>query len=501
MTIYLDEFAVNTMDAANGQPQRFEMAVGLEVHAELATRSKLFCRCENAFGGEPNTRCCPVCTGMPGALPVLNQTAVEDAMKLGLALGCRINRVSQMDRKHYFYPDLPKAYQISQQDVPICEDGYLDVLAGDAVKRVGITRIHLEEDAGKLVHNAGEGTLVDYNRCGVPLVEIVSEPDLHSADEAKAYMEGIAAVLRCLGVSDVKMQEGSLRADVNVSVRPGGQTALGVRVEMKNLNSFSAVHRAIVHEAARQEAILAAGGAVPQETRHWDDTVNESRPLRAKEAAGEYLFFPDPDLLPFVVEEGLITELRAQLPELPLAKTLRYHKEHGLPLHEAGLLAGDEGRARFFDETLALGACAPKTVANWLLGGVAKLLNERGNSLCETKLTPQNLCGMIRMVETGAISGTAAKDMLLPVLMDTGTPPEKAAADMDLSQISGEAALAAIVEKTLAVNEAAVADYHGGKQNALGFLVGQCMKESTGRANPAMLKTLVARALEKAKPF
>ncbi len=474
---------------------QYEVVVGLEVHAELATESKLFCGCKNAFGALPNTLCCPVCTGMPGALPVLNQKAVEYAVLAGLAFGCRINRTTALARKQYFYPDLPKAYQISQSDVPLCEDGHLDILVGGVCKRIGITRVHIEEDAGKLLHSAAAGeTLADYNRCGVPLVEIVSAPDLRGADETKVFMEGAAAVLRYIGVSDVKMQEGSLRADVNVSVRPQGQAELGVRVEMKNVNSFSAVQRAVTFEAKRQAGILEAGGVPKQETRRWDDATNQSVPLRAKEDARDYRFIPDPDIPPFTVPEDTVASLMAALPELPLAKTLRYCREFGLPLHTAALLAGDAGRAAFFETAAALEVCGPKPLANWITGDVARILNETGGTLAQTNLTPKHLAGMIAMIEQGSISNAAGKT-ILPVMMQTGAAPETVVLNMGLAQVSDETYLDKLVKAVLEKHPAAVADYRKGKRNAAGFLVGQCMKESNGQANPAALEQLVHRAL------
>ena len=474
---------------------QYEVVVGLEVHAELATASKLFCGCKNAFGAPPNTLCCPVCTGMPGALPVLNKKAVEYAVLAGLAFCCRINRTTALARKQYFYPDLPKAYQISQSDVPLCVDGHLDILVGGACKRIGITRVQIEEDAGKLSHSAAAGeTLADYNRCGVPLVEIVSEPDMRGADEAKAFLEGVAAVLRHIGVSEVKMQEGGLRADVNVSVRPQGQAEPGVRVEMKNVNSFSAVQRAVMYEAKRQAALLDAGGVPKQETRRWDDANNQSVPLRAKEDRKDYRFFPDPDLLPFTVPEQLVASLKAALPELPLTKTLRYCREFGLPLHTAALLAGDAGRAAFFEAAAALEACGPKLLANWMTGDVARILNETNSALAQTNLTPEHLVGMIAMIERGSISNAAGKT-ILPVMMRTGAAPETIILSAGLAQISDEAHLDKLVKAVLEKHPAAVADYRKGKRNAAGFLVGQCMKESNGQANPAALEQLVHRAL------
>lgn len=469
----------------------WETVIGLEVHCELSTESKLFCGCKNAFGAPPNTLCCPVCTGMPGALPVLNRRAVEYAVKAGLALGCTINPVSRMARKHYFYPDLPKAYQISQHDLPLCEKGCLEYMEGGRVKRLGITRVHIEEDAGKLSHS--EASLADYNRCGVPLIEIVTEPDLRGADEAKAALEGIARILAHLGVSDAKMQEGSLRADLNVSLRPVGQQGYGPRVELKNLNSFSALRRAVLHEEARQRAIVGAGGDVERETRRWNDARGQSSLLRGKEDAGDYLYFPEPDLPSLAVDAETVEHLRAELPELPLHRTLRFQREYALSEYEARLLCAQRPRADFFEATVAAGA-APKAAANWLLGEVARLLGERGASLNETALRPQSLAELLALIEAGDISGTAGKE-LLAALMGRDAPARELAEELGLAQISGQAALAALVAGVLAANPKAAGDYRAGKSAALGFLLGQCMKQSHGRGNPGLLRRMLEEAL------
>lgn len=473
----------------------YEIVIGLEVHAELNTQSKIFCNCKNEFGAEPNTLCCPVCSGMPGTLPVLNQQVVEYAVKMGHALNCQINNVTKQDRKNYFYPDLPKAYQISQFDVPLCGKGYLDILVEGEIRRIGVTRIHIEEDAGKLIHDDETGgTLADFNRCGVPLIEIVSEPDLRSADEAKAYMEGIAAILLYLGISDAKMQEGSMRADVNVSVRPKGQKEYGTRAEMKNVNSFSAVYRAVVYEANRQIEILSKGGTVEQETRRWDDTKGKSLLMRSKEDAQDYRYFPDPDQLTYVVPQETVARLKAELPELPLAKIQRYQKDVGLSEYDASLLAGQKQRADFFDATVALGLCEPKAVANWLLGDILKELNDRKQELDDTALTPKNLAEMIALIEKGTISGTAGKKVLDSIL-ESDVAPAEVVQQKGLAQISDTSALAAVVDKVLAANPKAVEDYTAGKTNVLGFIVGQCMKESRGQGNPAVLKEMVEKSL------
>ncbi|MFV0412938.1 MAG: Asp-tRNA(Asn)/Glu-tRNA(Gln) amidotransferase subunit GatB [Oscillospiraceae bacterium] len=474
----------------------FEIVIGLEVHAELNTKSKIFCSCKNEFGAEPNTLCCPVCTGMPGTLPVLNQQVVEHAVKMGHALHCGINNVTKQDRKNYFYPDLPKAYQISQFDVPLCEKGYLDIFAGEEIRRIGVTRIHIEEDAGKLIHDDSTGgTLADYNRCGVPLIEIVSEPDMRSAEEAKVYMEGIANILLYLGISDAKMQEGSMRADVNVSVRPKGQKEYGTRAEMKNVNSFSAVFRAVEYEANRQIEILSKGGTVEQETRRWDDGKGKSLLMRSKEDAQDYRYFPDPDLLTFVVPAQRVQQLKEEVPELPLARAQRYMGEFLLSQYDAFLLTADKARADFFDAAVGLGLCEAKAVANWLLGDILKLLNDQKLLLQDTALTPANLAKMIALIEKGAISGAAGKK-ILEVILTQDQNPEELVQKLGLAQISDTSALQAIVSKVLATNPKAVADYKAGKTNVLGFVVGQCMRESKGQGNPALLKEMIEAAIQ-----
>ena len=475
----------------------FETVIGLEVHAELNTKTKIFCSCENRFGAEVNSLCCPVCMGYPGTLPVLNQQVVESAVKMGHALNCTINGVTKQDRKNYFYPDLPKAYQISQFDVPLCEHGYLDGLVGEDVKRIGVTRIHIEEDAGKLIHDDSfDGTLCDYNRCGVPLIEIVSEPDLRSAEEAKAYLETITTILLYLGISDANMQEGSVRCDVNVSVRPHGATEFGTRCEMKNVNSFGAVYRAILYEAERQMEVIAAGGTIRQETRRWDDTKNKSILMRSKEDAQDYRYFPDPDLLTFIVSDEKISALKASLPELPTEKTLRYVNDYSLQKVDAQLLSVNKARADFFDSAVELGGCEPKTVANWLLGDIARILNDRRIELTDTSLTPQHLVEMVQLIDKGTISNTAAKTVL-EEMMDSDKAPQQIVEEKGLAQINDSSALVAIVEKVLADNPKAVEDYKSGKTNVAGFLVGQCMKASRGQGNPATLRDMVLAAIEK----
>lgn len=474
----------------------YEVIVGLEVHAELCTETKIFCGCKNAFGAEVNTLCCPVCMGMPGTLPVLNKQVVDYAIKMGHALNCRINRVSKNDRKNYFYPDLPKAYQISQFDIPLCEDGYIDILVNGQKKRVGITRIHIEEDAGKLIHDDSfDGSLVDFNRCGVPLIEMVSEPDLRSAEEAKAYLEAITSILLYLGISDAKMQEGSVRADVNVSVRKKGSTQFGTRTEMKNVNSFGAVYRAIQYEAARQVEVLENGGVIEQETRRWDDAKGCNFLLRSKEDAQDYRYFPEPDLLTFEVSEAHVQELKDSIPELPVAKTIRYMQDFGLNQDDASLLASNKARSEFFDSCVAMRKCDAKLVSNWVIGDIARILNERRIEIGDTALTKENLTDMICLIEKGTISNTAAKTVL-ETIIEEDVSPAKVVEEKGLAQVNDADALQKIVNDVLAANQKAVADYKGGKTNVAGFLVGQCMKATKGKGNPATLREMVVAAIE-----
>lgn len=476
---------------------KYETVIGLEVHAELSTDSKIFCSCKNQFGLEVNSQCCPICTGMPGTLPTLNEKVVEYAVKMGHALNCSINGVCKQDRKNYFYPDLPKAYQISQFDIPLCENGYLDIMVDGQQKRIGVTRIHIEEDAGKLLHDESfSGSLVDFNRCGVPLIEIVSEPDLRSSAEAHAYLETIRQILQYLDISDCKMQEGSIRCDINVSVMPEGSKEFGTRCEMKNVNSFSAAVRAIDYESKRQIEVLEAGGTISQETRRWDDAKGENFVMRSKEDAHDYRYFPEPDLLTIVLDENYIQQLKESIPELPNVKYARYIKEYGLPAADSALLVDSVEKSTLFEDTLAAGNCQPKNISNWILGDISKYLNEHKCTIADTKLTPQSLSEMISQVEQNKISNTAGKTVLDIILKE-----EKKVSDIitekGLAQISDTSALEKVVTEILSANEKSVNDYQNGKTNALGFLVGQCMKATKGKGNPAMLKELILKQIEK----
>ena len=473
----------------------YEIIVGLEVHCELNTKTKIYCSCRNAFGAEVNSQCCPICMGMPGTLPTLNEKVVDYAVKMGYALGCTINPVSKQDRKNYFYPDLPKAYQISQFDIPLCENGHLDILVDGKEKRIGVTRIHIEEDAGKLIHDDSfSGTLVDFNRCGVPLIEIVSEPDLRSSAEAKAYLDTIREIVIYLGISDGKMQEGSIRCDINVSVRKPGQP-LGTRVEMKNVNTFSGAVRAIEYEAARQIEVLENGGTISQETRRWDDLKNCNFLLRSKEDAQDYRYFPEPDLSTIVLDEEHLAELKASIPELPNKKVVRYMTTMAIPEEDARLLVESVDKAAYFEEIAASGNIAPKDAANWVLIGISRVINETGKSIAEIGIPAARMAELIEMLEKKEISSSVGNTVFEEMLHSDRSPKE-IVKEKGLAQVSDNSVLQAIVDQVLAANQKSVDDYRGGKTNALGFLVGQCMKASKGKGNPAIMREMLLKALE-----
>lgn len=473
----------------------YETVVGLEVHAELNTESKIYCSCKNAFGLEVNTQCCPICMGMPGTLPTLNEKVVEYAVKMGYALNCTINPVSKQDRKNYFYPDLPKAYQISQFDIPLCEHGYVDVLVDGEEKRIGVTRIHIEEDAGKLIHDDSfTGTLVDFNRCGVPLIEIVSEPDMRSSADAKAYLETIKSILQYIGISDCKMQEGSIRCDINVSVHKKGEP-FGTRVEMKNVNTFSGAVRAIEYEADRQIKALEAGETISQETRRWDDAKGVNVLLRSKEDAQDYRYFPEPDLSTIVLDEEYLAYIKATIPELPNKKIMRYMKEYGLPEEDASLIVDNMEKSALFENVVGLGKVKPKNASNWILGDVSRVMNETGKPLSELNISAEHLCELIELVEKNVISNSTGKTVF-DEMLSSGEAPKKIVDKKGLGQISDEGALKAIVDEVVANNQKSIEDYKNGKTNALGFLVGQCMKASKGKGNPAVMKELLMAHLQ-----
>lgn len=472
----------------------YEIVVGLEVHAELNTATKIYCSCKNSFGLEVNTQVCPICMGMPGTLPTLNEKVVEYAIKMGHALNCGINRICKQDRKNYFYPDLPKSYQISQADIPLCHDGYLDVIVGDSVKRIGIERIHIEEDAGKLLHSDKfDGSLVDFNRCGVPLIEIVSKPDMRSVDEAKAYLETIKSILKYIDISDCKMQEGSIRCDVNVSVHKPGEP-FGTRCEMKNVNSFSAVARGIEYEANRQISLIEAGEKVTQETRRWDDAKGESISMRSKEDAQDYRYFPEPDLLTIVVSEEKVNMLKDTLPELPNARIMRYSKDFGLSGSDASMIVDVPEKAIYFDECISCGCKAPKLAANWILGEISKLMNT-GKAIDEIGVLPVQLAKIVNYISDGKIS-TAAGKVVFDAVAAGESDIDAVIESRSLAQVSDASALEKLAEQILSENEKSVSDYKNGKTNALGYLVGQCMKASKGKANPGIMKDIILKLLQ-----
>ncbi len=473
----------------------YEVVIGLETHAELSTESKIYCSCKNQFGLEVNSQVCPICMGMPGTLPTLNEKVVDYAIKMGHALNCTINRVCKQDRKNYFYPDLPKAYQISQADVPLCENGYVDILSDGEVRRIGVTRIHIEEDAGKLLHSDKfhGSSLVDLNRCGVPLIEIVSEPDMKSSAEAKIYLETLKSILKYLDICDCKMQEGSIRCDVNVSVHKPGEP-LGTRTEMKNVNSFSAAVRGIDYEINRQIEILEAGGTITQETRRWDDVKGVSTSMRSKEDAQDYRYFPEPDLLTIVVEQERVDELKKQIPELPNAKLLRYVNDFGITLKEATFVSESVELAGLFDECTAKGKAAPKSYISWIVGDLVKYLNDTGKTIADTKLTADKLIDLVDVINAKTISNASGKKVFA-VLLEQDKAVKDIIAELGLSQVSDSAALEKIADEVLAANEKSVADFKNGKTNALGYLVGQCMKASKGKANPGMMKEIITKKL------
>ncbi|MGI6629769.1 MAG: Asp-tRNA(Asn)/Glu-tRNA(Gln) amidotransferase subunit GatB [Bacillota bacterium] len=477
----------------------YEAVIGLEVHVELKTRTKIFCDCITEFGGEPNTHVCPVCLGLPGVLPVLNKDVVDYAIKAGLALNCRIAELSKFDRKNYYYPDLPKNFQTSQYDLPICTGGYLDI-EGDGIKRrVGITRIHMEEDAGKLSHggetiSTSDYSLVDYNRSGVPLLEIVSAPDLRSPQEARTYLEKLKGILEYIEVSDCKMQEGSLRCDANISVRLQGSNFFGTRTEIKNLNSFRALERALEFEVKRQIRVLEGGGTVVQETRTWDEEEGSTLPLRSKEEAHDYRYFPEPDLVPLVIDREWVEEIKKSLPELPDARKERLIREYGLPVYDASVITGSKALADYFDDCVKFYP-EGKTVSNWLMGDLLRLLNAENQDIKDCALRPEMLAEMLHLIDRGTISGKIAKTVF-EVMFQTGKKPMEIIKEKGLVQISDRGEIEALVDRVLAENPQSVEDYRSGKEKAIGFLVGQVMKLSQGKANPGMVNDMLKDKLK-----
>lgn len=474
--------------------KQYETVIGLEVHVELATKTKIFCGCSTAFGGAPNTHTCPVCTGMPGSLPVLNKQVVEYAVAVGLATGCTITRYCKFDRKNYFYPDNPQNYQISQLYLPICRDGGVEIETEAGKKTVGIHEIHMEEDAGKLIHDEWEDcSLVDYNRSGVPLIEIVSEPDMRSAEEVIAYLEKLRLIIQYLGASDCKLQEGSMRADVNLSVREAGTEKFGTRTEMKNLNSFKAIARAIEGERKRQIDLLESGEAVVQETRRWDDTKESSYAMRSKEDAQDYRYFPEPDLVPVVISEEWIEEIRSRQPEFRTEKMARYKEEFGIPDYDIEILTNSKHLADIFEATTAL--CGqPKKVSNWLMVETMRLLKEKEMEPEKICFSPENLAKLIGLTDRKEINNTVAKE-IFEVLFEKDIDPEKYVEEKGLKTVSDEGALRGVVEKVIADNPQSVEDYHNGKEKAIGFLIGQTMKAMQGKAEPGMVNRLLKELL------
>ena len=475
----------------------YEVVIGLEVHAELSTKTKIFCSCSTTFGAEPNTHICPICTAMPGTLPVLNEKVVEYAVKAGLATNCTISKDSKNDRKNYFYPDLPKAYQISQFDKPLCEHGYIEIEDDEGnKKKVRLLRIHIEEDAGKLNHNEfGVGSLVDLNRAGVPLIEMVSEPDIRSSKEAEQYLRKIKSILEYIEVSDCKMQEGSLRADVNVSVRKKGEEKFGTRTEMKNMNSFRAIVRAIEYEKDRQIEVLEEGGKVEQETLRWDDINGRTSSMRDKEDAQDYRYFPDPDLVAIRLSDEYVEDIRKALPELPESRRDRYIKEYNLSEKDAKLLTASKYLSNLFEGALAICGNA-KAVANWILSDISRILNEKELEPENVPFTAEQLAKMIELIDKGTISSAIAKKVLTE-LFENPKDPEVIIKEKGWIQISDEGAIKEVVMKILENNPQSVADFKGGKDKALGFLVGQAMKETKGKANPQMLNKMFLEELNK----
>ena len=472
----------------------YEVVIGLEVHAELSTKTKIFCSCPTEFGGEPNTHCCPVCMALPGALPVLNEKVVEYAIKAGLAMNCEIARKSKNDRKNYFYPDLPKSYQISQFDMPLCKKGKIEIETENGLKTIGLTRIHIEEDAGKLNHDEfGGGSLVDLNRAGVPLIEIVSEPDMRSAEEAENYLRKIKSILEYIEVSDCKMQEGSLRADVNVSIRKKGETKYGTRTEMKNMNSFRSIVRAIEYEVERQTEILENGGKIEQETLRWDDVSGKTFSMRDKEDAQDYRYFPEPDLALMELSDEYIEKVRNTLPEMPESRKERYIKDFGLPEYDANILTSSKYLSDFFEEAEKVCKNA-KAVSNWIMSDVMGILNEREMEENEIPFKAEQLGELITLIDKGTISTAIAKKVLAE-MFENQQAPNEIIQEKGWIQISDEGAIKEVVKKVLEANPQSIADYKAGKDRALGFLVGQAMKETKGKANPQMLNKMFLEEL------
>ena len=472
----------------------FETVIGLEIHAQLLTDTKIFCNCSTKFGGAPNSHTCPVCLGMPGVLPVLNKKVVEYAMKMALATNCTINPSNSFARKNYFYPDLPKGYQISQYAYPLAEHGYIMLDINGEQKKIGLTRIHMEEDAGKLIHDEHNPvSYVDLNRTGVPLIEIVSEPDMRSPEEAADYLKRLHEILVYLEICDGNMEEGSFRCDANVSIRPKGKKEFGIRAELKNMNSFRNVQRALEYEVKRQQYIVENGGTIVQETRLWDDAQGATNSMRSKEEAHDYRYFPDPDLVPVLIDAAWVEKIRKELPELPLAKRERFIKEYNIPAYDAGVLTSDKALAGYYEEVVKL-CDQPKQASNWVMGDVLRFLNEEKRDIRDCSIKPQALAEMINLIEDGTISGKMAKD-IVEEMYKTGKPPQAIIAEKGMVQITDETELTGTIRSIIDAHSQQLADYRSGKEKLFGFFVGQVMKATQGKANPQLVNNLLKKML------
>lgn len=474
---------------------QYEAVIGLEIHAQLLTETKIFCGCSTKFGSEPNTQTCPVCVGMPGVLPVLNEKVIEFVIKVGIAMGCKISPYSRFARKNYFYPDLPKGYQISQYELPICERGCIEIVVNGEIKKIGITRIHMEEDTGKNIHGSGGNySFVDLNRAGVPLMEIVSEPDIKSPEEAVQYMKKLRAMLRYLGVCDGNMEHGSLRCDANVSVRPVGQGEFGIRTELKNINSFRFVERALQYEINRQIKVLADGGKIIQETRLWDPSAGVTQPMRTKEESHDYRYFPEPDLAPIVVNKEWIEKIKATLPELPDAKRERFISQYGLPAYDAEILTSERFIADWYEDAVRAGG-QPKAVSNWMMVELMRLLNEEGKSIEECLLKPEQLAGMLKLIDNGIISGKIAK-IVFEEMYRGGKNADIIVKERGLVQITDVSGIEHVIDEVFLTNAKELERYEAGEEKLAGFFVGQVMKATKGKANPQIVNELLKKKLQ-----